>query len=477
MDLTYEIPEAIKTGVQVPELNGYNCIEPNDPVIDIEYYSGGFCQTYPLEKKGAPKRCLRLWMDDTKIGDIEHVKRVASFFSNGAVEYVIPYRYYEKALRLNNGIVIPGVVMDWVEGDNFIDYIRKHYKESKLIRSLAEKFYKMVRYLNSKGMSHGDLSGDNIIVRTDGSLCLIDYDSFFVPGFENVKQSTKGTGGYQPFARKQSVYLTRTMDYFSQQVIYLSLLAIADNPDLICLLGEKELLFSEKDFKDTDSFIHSKGCTEILKKTNNTSFHGFDWDPATRIVFGKKETKINFPSAAPEVLFRLDELRKSITQPLSEIQSVCHYPEDIKLGLGDISKIIVALKTGKTEELHEINELLPIKHNITIRQSQYGQLFVTPTKAAPGEIVTFQCAINSPNEYRTKEFKVTIQSNNEVWRLGNQRSFKMPDSDVTIEAEFEKITSIENPHIFRELNYCPKCGTPFHSSVSSFCIKCGRKRE
>lgn len=260
MNYINEIPRAIKNGIIVPELKGYHCIHDPNPNHrwDFIWASGGFCQVYPLIKEGSSKKNLRLWKSSEMMEDLGYVARLAEYFSNHNIKYVKPYRYYEHALMLNNGVVIPGVVMDWVEGETLIKYVGKHCGEPRAIQELATQFYRMVNYLNNNNMAHGDLSGDNIIVNADGSLCLIDYDSFYVPGFENVKQSIKGTKGYRHPERQNDIFMSRTMDYFSQQVIYLSLLATARNPKLGSLFSDKELLFTESDLQSLNNYKNSK---------------------------------------------------------------------------------------------------------------------------------------------------------------------------------------------------------------------------
>lgn len=427
------IPRSITNGIIVPELNGYTCLKNPNPKSRWEFIwtSGGFCQIYPLEKNGNHRKCLRIWFDSTSLEDRQHVKQVASYFSNNPVQYVIPFRYYEKALRLNNGIEIPGVVMDWIEGDKLIDYIRKHCREPELMKTLSENFYNMVSYLNRKGMSHGDLSGDNIIVKPDGSLCLIDYDSFFVPGFENVKQPTKGTGGYQHPGRKQSVYLTKTMDYFSQQVIFLSILGIAKQPELIYCFGEKEMLFSEVDLMNTSNFKQSKSYQALYK------------------------TKENIIKAL------LAQLENAISNPLNKVKPI---------------EEIVKIKSDTQEQ---------VKHTIYIKQPQHGLLLAYPPQAVAGEIIGVRCNNNKPDEYKIKE--VNVIASGSVWSLSNQRrsqtldskepfesvfgGFQMPDSDVTLEAVFEKTTKEPKQSI-----KCPSCNTNYYKTYSKYCHHCGMKR-
>lgn len=301
MDLTNEIPDAIQTGIIIPELFGYKCVPNRDPVLfDFEMYSGGFCQIYPLSKVGSKKKCIRLWIDDVntvRSENINHVKRVSQYFRNNPIPYVIPYNFYDRALLLNNGIFIPGVVMDWIEGETLINFVRHHFNESSLIAGIASKFYKMVDFLNRSGLAHGDLSGDNIIVKPNRELCLVDYDSFFIPGTSKVEQPTAGIACYQHVDRKKNKYLSPNMDYFSQQVIYLSLLAIAKKSSLGNFIGDKELLFSAIDLHSPANFINSNACKEIVKTQD------------------------------PELLFRLDGLTHAIDTSIDKVPSICLFPE------------------------------------------------------------------------------------------------------------------------------------------------------
>lgn len=125
-------------------------------------------------------------------------------------------------------------------------------------------------------------------------------------------------------------------------------------------------------------------------------------------------------------------------------------------------------------------------HTIYIKQPQHGLLLAYPPQAVAGETIGVRCNNNKPNEYRIKEVNVIASGN--VWRLGNQRrsqtqdsnemfesvfgNFQMPDSNVTLEAVFEKIT--------RELKQsikCPGCNTYYYKTSSKYCHRCGMKRD
>ena len=72
----------------------------------------------------------------------------------------------------------------------------------------------------------GDLKSDNIIVRPDGSLALVDYDGMFVPSMKGRKSPTKGTKNFSHPLRTVDDF-DETIDDFSLASIALSLKAIS----------------------------------------------------------------------------------------------------------------------------------------------------------------------------------------------------------------------------------------------------------
>lgn len=124
-------------------------------------------------------------------------------------------------------------------------------------------------------------------------------------------------------------------------------------------------------------------------------------------------------------------------------------------------------------------------HTIYIKQPQHGLLLAYPPQAVAGETIGVRCNNNKPDEYKIKE--VNVIASGTVWRMGNQRrsqtqdsnepfesvfgNFKMPDSDVTLEAVFEKTTKEPKQSI-----KCPSCNTNYYKTYSKYCHHCGMKR-
>ena len=140
-------------------------------------------------------------------------------------------------------------------------YIADDLSRPSALESLARAFLEMTRELHEQGISHGDLQHGNILVRPDGSLVLVDYDSLYVLGMDGIPDDIKGLQGYQHPARIHQRYRSAYSDFFSELVIYTSIRTLAKHPGLWnkCSLADTEtMLFTEKD-------IQSGGTSEIFR--------------------------------------------------------------------------------------------------------------------------------------------------------------------------------------------------------------------
>lgn len=278
-------------------LSGYTCVENKLQYPPIKFYTGGFCYSVMLRNQNNHTLCFRIWLDNEICAkNKEHVLRVSNYLKYNKLTYTIPYSYYESALRIpKHNITIPAVVMEWVDGITLIEYIKQNYRNSALVQKLARNFYAMIEDMRRRGIAHGDLSGDNIMVRGDGSLCLIDYDSFYVAEWGNIKQPLSGIKCYQHPGRKYNAYLNKSIDNFSAQVIYLSLLVISSKSNLFNPNIDKGsgLLFQEQDIDSASSLERSQIYREVLNINNS------------------------------EIQFRAKVLLKSLKYRFEDVESIC----------------------------------------------------------------------------------------------------------------------------------------------------------
>ena len=225
---------------------------PNSPLL--RSYNGGKAIVFQIEV-GRKKYALKCWVEE--LGELKfRYQQIDNYLQEKNLPYFVDFSYKEKGI-LANGQKFPLVRMEWVNGISFKQFIANHIRNQAKIRRFADKFLEMVAKLHQYEISHGDLQHGNILIRddgNDGNICLIDYDSLYVPQLSNETDQIKGLPGYQHPQREQLVKLSPKADYFSELVIYLSLLAIAEKPSYWQDIEQEEkLLFSSQDLRNPHS--------------------------------------------------------------------------------------------------------------------------------------------------------------------------------------------------------------------------------
>lgn len=133
--------------------------------------------------------------------------------------------------------------MEWVEGVSLEEYVRSNCGDKRAMRLLAYRFSQMAAWLMAQPFAHGDINPDNVIVRADGSLVLIDYDGISVGRLDGL--------GSQDFRHpsQNRFHKDHHVDDFPLVSILLSLRVLAENPRLLLTYGAKgRLLFSVNDY-------------------------------------------------------------------------------------------------------------------------------------------------------------------------------------------------------------------------------------
>src|SRR5207247_703335 len=127
--------------------------------------------------------------------------------------------------------------------------------------------------------AHGDLHHGNIFLDADGNMTLIDHDSMFVPPLAGLPNSEIGHPNFQHPAYhfpSSPRPFDANMDNFSSIVIYLSLLAVADEPRLWKVFHdakeENNLIFKGlRDFKHPEK---SRLLKRLIEKSRNRRVRG-----------------------------------------------------------------------------------------------------------------------------------------------------------------------------------------------------------
>ena len=227
------------------------------PVLDKhgEPYrsSGAFAVVFKMKDEQTGKcYALKCFTEDQE-GRAEAYRQIAEELEFVDSPYITSVKYLEKELFVDSNCEddeFPVLLMDWIEGETMETYIAENYTDSYEMSMLCYRFCKMAAWLRSQSFAHGDIKPDNIIVRPDGTLTLVDYDGMFVPAMKGQKSPTIGTKDFSHPLRTIDDF-DETIDDFALASIALSLKAISLDSSLLQSYGASDrLLFSATDYLD-----------------------------------------------------------------------------------------------------------------------------------------------------------------------------------------------------------------------------------
>ena len=227
------------------------------PVLDKygEPYrsSGAFAVVFKMKDEQTDKCYALKCFTEEQEGRAEAYRQIAEELEFVDSPYITSVKYLEKELFVDSNCEdeeFPVLLMDWIEGETMETYVAANYTDTHAMSMLCYRFCKMAAWLRSQSFAHGDIKPDNIMVRPDGTLTLVDYDGMFVPAMKGQKSPTIGTKDFSHPLRNIDDF-DETIDDFALASIALSLKAISLNPSLLQTYGASDrLLFSAADYLD-----------------------------------------------------------------------------------------------------------------------------------------------------------------------------------------------------------------------------------
>ena len=227
------------------------------PVLDKygEPYrsSGAFAVVFKMKDEQTGKCYALKCFTEEQEGRAEAYRQIAEELEFIDSPYITSVKYLEKELFVDSNCEdeeFPVLLMDWIEGETMETYVAANYTDTHAMSMLCYRFCKMAAWLRSQSFAHGDIKPDNIMVRPDGTLTLVDYDGMFVPAMKGQKSPTIGTKDFSHPLRTIDDF-DETIDDFALASIALSLKAISLNPSLLQTYGASDrLLFSAADYID-----------------------------------------------------------------------------------------------------------------------------------------------------------------------------------------------------------------------------------
>jgi serine/threonine protein kinase len=168
--------------------------------------------------------------------------------------FLTPIQYLDKELyvytKQTTETEFPVLLMGWVEGVTLDKYVRLNLNNLYKLALLVYQFSRLAMWLMPQPFAHGDLKPDNILVKEDGTLVLVDYDGMYVPAMKGQRARELGSPDFRHPSRTE-IDFDEHIDDFSLASILLSLKAISLQPSLLEEYGAQDrLLFSVKDYRN-----------------------------------------------------------------------------------------------------------------------------------------------------------------------------------------------------------------------------------
>ena len=229
--------------------------------------SGAFAVVFKMKDEQTGKcYALKCFLEEQE-GRAEAYRMIADELEFVDSSYITSVKYLDKEIFVDSSCEedeFPVLLMDWIDGETMETYIAENYQDNYAMAMLCYRFCKMAAWLRSQPFAHGDIKPDNIMVRPDGNLTLVDYDGMFVPAMKGQKSPTIGTKDFSHPLRTVDDF-DETIDDFALASIALSLKAISMNSKLLDTYGASDrLLFSENDYRNPSNSKVISALQELM---------------------------------------------------------------------------------------------------------------------------------------------------------------------------------------------------------------------
>ena len=278
---------------------------------------GNFAEVFKMQDtRDGSFHALKCFLKDQP-GRAEAYRAIADELEQVVSPYLIRIQYLEGELFVgtsSGGVEYPVLVMDWVEGLTLDNYLRAHLSDPYALHLLAYQFGRLAAWLLTQPFAHGDLKPDNILVRPDGTLVLVDYDGMFVPAMQGQRAPEMGSPDFRHPDRTDADF-SEHIDDFALASILLSLRAVAHCPDYLSRYGAADrLLLSEADYRSPE-------CCAFLRQEFPSTSAELDRVYALFLLALRQKT-------LAQVSFRLFNLAKPAVPPPPVVVNTAEATDD-----------------------------------------------------------------------------------------------------------------------------------------------------
>ena len=200
-------------------------------------------------------------------GRAEAYKLITEELAKVDSPYILSISYLEKELFVDttqtDDTEFPVLLMDWVEGMTLDKYLRDNLDDKYALEMLAYRFSKLAQWLISQSFAHGDLKPDNILVREDGTLVLVDYDGMYVPAMKGQKARELGSPDFRHPLRTENDF-DEHIDDFALLILTLTILIACESPSSFSFP-----ILTDKDFH----YLNTSQSLKQIYPSNNAAIN------------------------------------------------------------------------------------------------------------------------------------------------------------------------------------------------------------
>ena len=241
------------------------------PVLDDDglpvMTSGNFAVVFKMKDEQIGKLYAVKCFTKEQEGRAEAYKLITEELATVDSPYILSIKYLEKELFVDTAQTseteFPVLLMDWVEGKTLDKYLRENLDDKYALELLAYRFSQLAQWLMPQPFAHGDLKPDNILVREDGSLVLVDYDGMYVQAMKGQKARELGSPDFRHPLRTEDDF-NENIDDFALLILTLSILTVCESPHSFSFP-----ILTDKDFH----YLNTSQSLKQIYPSNNAAIN------------------------------------------------------------------------------------------------------------------------------------------------------------------------------------------------------------
>jgi formylglycine-generating enzyme required for sulfatase activity len=242
---------------------------------ELWFSSGNFAVVFKLKHRTTGREIALKCFTRHQEGRKQNFQKISECLKDYPSKYLVAYQYHDEELWAETGheegVEIPVLAMDWVDGLTLGDYVRQccQTRNISALKSLFEEFKWFAFWLLSQPFAHGDLKPDNIIIQSDGKPVLLDYDGMYVPSMKGQKAQELGSPVYRHPRRTENDFNKR-IDDFALVILLLELRILSLSPER--LLSSGESLCLDQNDVSINALSRIASQIDINSTSSETSF-------------------------------------------------------------------------------------------------------------------------------------------------------------------------------------------------------------